>query len=504
MWRARLPRRIVIKNTMKVGIDSGIINFPLLIYGSSVGWMSPMTLILQSDKSPRGTPFTDDEISWMASAPFITSIPAVVAFGFVVDKFGRKLALLLCTAQFLGCWVIKLSSHEFGAFVAARSLVGVGMAGCYVVTPLYTNEISDSTIRGALGTLTILSQTVGNLLLYIVGGMLSYRSTLWFSLSLPIAHILLAVTIPESPAYLIRKGKKEKANRVVAWLRCRRENDPLVQREMDNLNKEQAQESNKFALKEILTDTILFRAFRMTLALALAREVCGTLPVLHFASDIFKQATEGGVTLRLSPNEQAMMLGGVQPLLFATSLISGLGMCLLAVWFLLRSMDVALPGWIPIAALCLCIFCDASGLQPISVVVLGEMFSFKEEQSREQALKKSWREKKQDNRFEDWVQGQTRRHDEQYRSTVNAITEGLACAIDFLQLRFFKPISSSVGVHVTFFFFSAVCLINAVYVIIVVPETRARSVDEIYEDITTERERAEHRSKGNDNFVSRL
>ncbi|GBP80975.1 Facilitated trehalose transporter Tret1 [Eumeta japonica] len=230
---------------------SNKINFPLLIYGSSVGWMSPMTLILQSDESPRGRPFTDEEISWMASAPFITSVPAVIIFGFVVDKFGRKISLLLCTAQFLGCWTIKLSSHEFGALVTARSLVGVGIAGCYVVTPLYTNEISDSTIRGALGTLTVLSQTIGNLLLYIVGGMFSYRSCLWFSLSLPIAHMLLAVTIPESPAYLIRKGKKAEANRVVALLRCRDEYDPLVLREMDNLNQEQIQENKKFALKDI-------------------------------------------------------------------------------------------------------------------------------------------------------------------------------------------------------------------------------------------------------------
>ncbi|GBP76651.1 Vacuolar protein sorting-associated protein 73 [Eumeta japonica] len=113
-----------------------------------------MTLVLQSDQSPKGTPFTDEEISWMASARFITSIPAVVFFGYIVDKFGRKFALLVCTAQFVGRWAIKLSSSEFAGLFAARALVGAGMSGCYVVGPLYTNEISESCIRGTLGTLT--------------------------------------------------------------------------------------------------------------------------------------------------------------------------------------------------------------------------------------------------------------------------------------------------------------------------------------------------------------
>lgn len=46
----------------------------------------------------------------------------------------------------------------------------------------------------------------------------------------------------------------------------------------------------------------------------LAREVCGSMPVLHFAGYIFDLAKSGpeGVALKLSPNQQAMMLGAVQ------------------------------------------------------------------------------------------------------------------------------------------------------------------------------------------------
>lgn len=60
-----------------------------------------------------------------------------------------------------------------------------------------------------------------------------------------------------------------------------------------------------------MSDKILFRAFQIALIVALARELCGAVPVQNFAADIFRMASE--VTgLVLGPNQQAMVLGTVQ------------------------------------------------------------------------------------------------------------------------------------------------------------------------------------------------
>lgn len=60
-----------------------------------------------------------------------------------------------------------------------------------------------------------------------------------------------------------------------------------------------------------MTEKILFRAFQISLIAALARELCGVVPVLNFAGDIFSAAAD--VTgLVLSPNQQAMVVGVVQ------------------------------------------------------------------------------------------------------------------------------------------------------------------------------------------------
>lgn len=454
-----------------------LINLPVFAYGACIGWMSPMSLLLQSKDSPRGIPLTDYEISWIAAAPYLTCIPADYLVAILSDKFGRKLTLFFISAISFACWTIKLASMEVWAFILARALFGLTMAGAYVTCPLYTKEISSANVRGMLGTLVILFHTTGNLFLYVIGDILSYRTILWICLMLPTLHLVLFIMMPESPSYLIKKGNTEEAIRSMAWLRCRKEDDPKVISEVNQIKKEQIkdEDSNRFVIKAILQDKILIRAFIIAMVLALAREVCGSIPVLNFAGEIFLKSSEGSGIV-LTPNQQAMTLGAVQvlgasmasfpvekagrkPLFIATAFVSGLSMCALASWYVARDYNVFAPPWLPVVALCLCIFCDALGLQPVSVIVIGEIFSFK------------------------------------YRGSVMGITMSAASIAAFLQTLFFKPLVNAVGAHVAFYFYGAVCLCTTIYVFFYVPETKQRILEEIYEDLKTKKEKKIEREK---------
>ncbi|CAK1540697.1 unnamed protein product [Leptosia nina] len=442
-----------------------LINVPVFAYGASIGWMSPMTLLLQSDKSPRGTPLTDLEVSYMASIAYLVCIPGDFIMAYIGDWIGRKRTLMLISASCAATWIMLLFSMEVWALILARALVGIAMAGCYVTCPIYIKEISDDSIRGALGCLIVLSHTTGNLFLYVIGDILSYRTILWTCLSIPAFHLVLFMMMPETPSYLVKRGRTEEAIRVVAWLRCRNITDSSVTSEVQLLQKEQKNDegSNKFLLKAIFKDRTLSRAFRLAMVVTLAREVCGAVPVMNFAGEIFAIASkENGLVL--SPNQQAMLLGAVQVagsalassiiekagrkfILFTTSLISGLSMCVLASWFLARDYELYLPNWLPIVTLCLCIFCDSSGLAPMSLVIAGEIFSFK------------------------------------YRGTVMAATMSTASLADFFQLLIFKPLANTIGIHAAFYFFGFFCIFMSIYVIFYVPETKARCLDDIYDDL---------------------
>ncbi|XP_049880015.1 facilitated trehalose transporter Tret1-like isoform X2 [Pectinophora gossypiella] len=426
--------------------------------------------LMSEQDTPARAPVHRDVISWMASVAYLVGTPAVFIFGYIVDNYGRKKALLFTSFCMALCWSIKLYSTETWALITARGVLGFGVAGSYVVTPLYIKEISEDSIRGTLGSLVVLSQNLGNLMVYILGEYLSYYATLWICLSVPLVHLLVFTTMPETPSYLLKCGKFEEARDTLAWLRCRQSSEPVVDNELQTLLLELEQrKAGRFwtGLKTLVTDRPTFRAFRITLTITLARELCGCLAVLHFASTIFGKASHSWV---LSANQQAAVLGVVQfvgsctasslvertgrkPLLGTTCLVSGIAMTALGAWFWASESGGAGASWLPIAALCLCIYCDAAGLQPVPFVIMTEMFNF------------------------------------QLRGTVTSIVIAFACALVSILLRVFHPIEAAVGLSAIFWCFAAVCLVSTVYIAICVPETRMRTIDQIYAQIGGKKER---------------
>ncbi|XP_047520585.1 facilitated trehalose transporter Tret1-like isoform X2 [Pieris napi] len=443
-----------------------LICFPVFSYGTCIGWMSPMTLLLQSKNSPKGVPLTDIEISWMASLPYLTCIPATYLMSYMGDTLGRKSTLLFMSAVNFTIWTLKICSMNIWVFIVARILVGITMAGACVTCPTYIKEISEDRIRGALGCWGALFTAVGSLFSYIIGDYLSYHQILYVLVAFPMIHFIVFLFMPDSPSYLVKEAKLEEAVKALAWLRCKDGSDPSIQMELERLMKEQKEdyENKEFMLKSIVTDKTLFKAFLIALVAAVSRELCGAVPIQNFAGDIFHLASEDNSSFALSPNKQAMMLGVVQLagsllasnvvekcgrkwLMAITCLVSGLSMCVLASWFLIRDYNIITTAWIPVITLCLCIFCDAAGLMPITIVLTGEIFSFK------------------------------------YRGTVLATTMAIASVADFFQLLFFKPLANSIGVFYAFYFFGAMCLLTVVYVVLKLPETKNRSLEEIYEEL---------------------
>ncbi|CAG4939614.1 unnamed protein product [Colias eurytheme] len=454
---------------------------PVFSYGNSLGWMSPMALLLQSKNSPRGEPLPDIEISWMASIPYLVSVPLYYLLAFTSDKYGRKITLLVSAVVGSGIWILKLCSTSFYAFIIARSLIGVMMALSFVTCPVYIKEISENNVRGVLGCFPALFYTSGSLFSYIIGDLLSYTTILSVCVTISLVGFLLCLSLPESPSYLVKTGRIEEAQKVLLWLRRQSVVDDTIQQEIELIKAEQKNDeisNNESSIKTILTDRILFRAFQIAMMAALAREVCGAVPVINFAGNIFQEAASG-TKLVLNPNQQAMMLGSVQcfgsilasslvekcgrrPLLFITCIISGLSMCLLASWFVLKDHNIDAPSWIPVTTLCICIFCDSAGLLPLGTVITGEIFSFK------------------------------------YRGTVLATSMAFASLIDFFQVLFFKLLAGAIGVKVPFYIFGAMCLLTALYVIVSVPETKTRPLDEIYDDLRTKKEKRELAAQNED------
>ena len=174
---------------------------------------------------------------WYVGCALIGSIIGVLFAGILSDKFGRKSTMILSAILFstsaIGCAV----STDFNQLVIYRIIGGVGIGVVSIISPLYISEVAVAQYCGRLVSLYQLAVTIGFLGAYLVNyQLLGYSmsnpdvSTGWWNLvfvsevwrgmlgmeTLPaIMFFIIIFFIPESPRWLILKGKEEKATNIL-------------------------------------------------------------------------------------------------------------------------------------------------------------------------------------------------------------------------------------------------------------------------------------------------
>jgi MFS family permease len=91
-------------------------------------------------------------------AGLITSCVTIGCFigtctsGYVQDRFGRKMTVVIACIIYSAGVVIEFFSNTYPVFIAGRIVVGIGAGWFASTVPLYIAELSPSSIRGRLVT----------------------------------------------------------------------------------------------------------------------------------------------------------------------------------------------------------------------------------------------------------------------------------------------------------------------------------------------------------------
>lgn len=102
---------------------------------------------------------------------------------------------------------------------AARLLQGLASAVAMIVTVMYTGEVSETRLRGANSTLVAMLLTLGTVVSYSVGPYVSYRSLACSLLAVPALFVLCFCWAPESPYWLLMRGRRLEAELTLKYLR---------------------------------------------------------------------------------------------------------------------------------------------------------------------------------------------------------------------------------------------------------------------------------------------
>jgi len=157
----------------------------------------------------------------MASALYGTVLGALVG-GWPTDRFGRKKTLLTIGVFYLVSAVGCAFSTGVWSFIAARFIGGLGIGISTVVAPLYIAEIAPPAYRGRLAGMFQFNIVFGILIAYGSNWLLSgigenaWRWMLGVAAFPSLIYTVSCFGLPESPRWLIgRKGDRAAGMRVL-------------------------------------------------------------------------------------------------------------------------------------------------------------------------------------------------------------------------------------------------------------------------------------------------
>lgn len=173
-----------------------------LAAGTFLGWTSPAEIPLVHQQE-YGFPINAEEFSWIGSIANFGAALMCFPIGILMKKIGRKWAMLLLVLPLLVGWLLIIFASNVAMLMVGRFLLGSGGGAFCITGPTYTAEISDASIRGALGMFFQLFITIGILFGYVVGAAVNVQVLSIICVVIPVAFGLIFFFMPESPQYFV-------------------------------------------------------------------------------------------------------------------------------------------------------------------------------------------------------------------------------------------------------------------------------------------------------------
>lgn len=366
-------------------------NFPYILFLSFVAALGGIlfgydTAVISGTTADVSAQFGLSEMSkgWYVGCALVGSIIGVACAGMLSDFLGRKKTLLIAAVLFsvsaIGCCLCV----GFGDLVLYRIIGGVGIGIVSIVSPMYISEISPAKIRGTMVGLYQLAVTCGLLLAYLANYIILsngtdasfstpwlnkiFASEMWRGMLgsesvVTVLFLIIAFFIPESPRWLIVKGKDDAALKVFRRLRNSEEG---VREEYESTKASimgEVKSEWKVLLEPGIRKAVLYGS-----AIAVLGQFMGVNAVLYYGPDIFADAG-----LASSDSSFSTVLVGLVNMLttiLAVFIIDKVGRKKL-IYYGVSSMIVCL-----VCIACYFAFGKALGLSPVILLALFLLYIF--------------------------------------------------------------------------------------------------------------------------------
>lgn len=420
-----------------------------LLFGYDTGVISGAVLFITKDFAleTRLQAFT-------ISIVLIGCMAGAAVAGTTADRIGRRWTLLLAGIIFLIGGLVSAFARTETILLAGRLIVGIGIGFSSVIAPLYISEVAPAPNRGALVSLYQFAITVGILAAYIIDYLFSAGGQWRWMLGLAVVPSLVLIVgmlgMPESPRYLLKLGIADKARAELQRIYGDEAAAALEEQSILESLRIKGEGIKAFAKP----------ALRLTLfigvSLAVLQQITGINTVIYYGPQIFQMAGIASASASILAQTLVGTVNclmtlvaiffvdrvGRKPLLYVGLTGMFLALATMAYAFARPHLSGSL-GTIALVSMMVYVGCFAFSLGPIVWILISEIFPLP-------------------------VRG--------VGMSISTLANWVG---NFLVSQFFLTMIERLGRPGTFLIYALLCVVTAIFVRAMVPETKQELLERI-------------------------
>ena len=250
------------------------------------------------------------ELGWAVASLSLAATAGMIFAGPLSDRFGRTIVLKASALLYAFSALLAAIAPSFIILVTARMLAGLGVGASLILAPMYIAEISPSDKRGKLVSFNQLNIVVGISVAFFTNYLfvhLSKSDASWVeSLKLKeyiwrwmlgieflpaTVYFFLLLFIPQSPRWLVMKGRYDEALRVMKRFDDDDNAEKVINEIKDNVSKESAPKQ-KTPVKNLFLPAMKL-VLTIGIVIAVLQQITGINSVFFYAPMIFEQSGIG-------------------------------------------------------------------------------------------------------------------------------------------------------------------------------------------------------------------
>ncbi|KAI9495271.1 sugar transporter [Zychaea mexicana] len=225
---------------------------------------------------------------------------------FITNYLGRRASIFTGCVVVIVASLVQTFSSNVETFIGGRIVLGLGQGIALPAGPVFMSEITPPEIRGRMLSFWQMMYSVGALVTSYSAlgtqrspwlGDWQWKSITLIQAAIPLACAVAIFFCPESPRWLVQKGKEEKARRAIARVREPEQVDQELNEIKAAIEWEQKHTSN--SLKDLWIEKTIRKRMILGMIINFGQQITGQSMMNNYSTKVYERVFDSASTVLL-------------------------------------------------------------------------------------------------------------------------------------------------------------------------------------------------------------